>query len=143
MFKTTGGQRSAKVAPKSPLSIWLKAARFPRSGTIRRAMSGKKVWSTVDQRLKRRMYPYEQVQVAWIKQALVQQAQFGEFPAHAKKLENDLVTTPAAPQAAVPESAAGLHVQPHLWRLCHDARLIPSRTPMKARFRSAGSSIGR
>src|SRR4029079_18902518 len=55
--------------------------------------AGKKVWNTVDQRLKAADVSNEQVQIAWIKQALVQQAQFGEFPAHAKKLENDLVTS--------------------------------------------------
>ena len=55
--------------------------------------SGKKVWGTVDQRLKAAEVSNEQVQVAWVKQALVAQAQFGEFPAHAKKLENDLVTS--------------------------------------------------
>ena len=33
----------------------------------------------------------EQVQVVWIKQALIAQGRFGEFPAHAKKFEADLV----------------------------------------------------
>ena len=54
---------------------------------------GMKVWSTVDQRLKSSNVSSEQVQVVWIKQALIAQAQFGAFPAHAKKLENDLTTT--------------------------------------------------
>src|SRR5439155_15822262 len=45
------------------------------------------------QRLKAADVSPEQVQVAWIKQALIAQARFGEFPAHAKKLESDLVTT--------------------------------------------------
>ena len=54
---------------------------------------GKRVWGTVDQRLKAADVSNEQVQVAWIKQALIAQARFGEFPAHAKKLESDLVTT--------------------------------------------------
>jgi hypothetical protein len=54
---------------------------------------GKVVWNEVDQRLKAADVSNEQVQVAWIKQALAQQGQFGEFPEHAKKLENDLVTS--------------------------------------------------
>jgi hypothetical protein len=55
--------------------------------------TGKRVWGTVDQRLKAADVTNEQVQVVWIKQALIGQAQYGEFPAHAEKLESDLVTT--------------------------------------------------
>ena len=55
--------------------------------------SGRQVWGTVDQRLKAAGVANEQVQVVWIKQALIAEAQYGEFPAHAKKLESDLVTT--------------------------------------------------
>jgi hypothetical protein len=47
----------------------------------------------VDQRLKAAGVANAQVQVVWIKQALIAEAQFGEFPAHARKLESDLVTT--------------------------------------------------
>jgi hypothetical protein len=54
---------------------------------------GKGVWSTVDQRLKAADVSNAQVQVVWIKQALIAQGRFGEFPDHAKKLESDLVTT--------------------------------------------------
>jgi hypothetical protein len=52
--------------------------------------TGKRVWGTVDQRLKAADVSPEQVQVVWIKQALIQQGRFGEFPAHAKKLQSDL-----------------------------------------------------
>jgi hypothetical protein len=54
---------------------------------------GKQVWGIADQRLKAADVSHEQVQVAWVKQALAGQAQYGEFPAHAHKLENDLVTS--------------------------------------------------
>jgi len=54
---------------------------------------GQRVWGTVDQRLKAAGVANEQVQIVWIKQALIAQGQYGEFPAHAKKLESDLVTT--------------------------------------------------
>jgi Cu/Ag efflux protein CusF len=53
----------------------------------------KQTWDTADQRLKAADVAYEQVQVAWIKQAIAQPAQFGDFPKHAKKLEDDLVTS--------------------------------------------------
>jgi len=52
--------------------------------------TGKRVWGTVDQRLKAADVSPEQVQVVWIKQALIQQGRFGEFPEHAKKLQSDL-----------------------------------------------------
>jgi hypothetical protein len=55
--------------------------------------TGKRVWGTVDQRLKAADVANNQVQVVWIKQALIGQSIYGEFPAHAKKLESDLVTT--------------------------------------------------
>jgi len=54
---------------------------------------GKRVWSVVDQRLKQADVSYEQVQVAWVKQAIAGQGRLGEFPAHAKRLESDLVTS--------------------------------------------------
>ncbi len=54
---------------------------------------GKQVWGTVTQRLKAADVSDQQVQVVWIKQAIMGQARFGEFPAHAKKLESDLVIT--------------------------------------------------
>jgi hypothetical protein len=54
---------------------------------------GKQVWETVTQRLRAANVSDQQVQVVWIKQAIMGQARFGEFPAHAKKLESDLVTT--------------------------------------------------
>jgi hypothetical protein len=54
---------------------------------------GKQVWETVTQRLNAAKVSDQQVQVVWIKQAIMGQARFGEFPAHAKKLESDLVTT--------------------------------------------------
>jgi hypothetical protein len=50
-----------------------------------------RVWGTVEKRLKAAEVANEQVQVAWIKQALIAQGRFGEFPAHAKKLESELV----------------------------------------------------
>jgi len=49
-------------------------------------------WIVLDQRLKEAGVTGRQVQVAWIKQALAGPARIGEFPAHARKLQADLVT---------------------------------------------------
>jgi hypothetical protein len=55
-------------------------------------------WVQADARLERAGVTREQVQVLWIKQALVQQGQYGEFPAHAdvmKKHLQNLIATAA------------------------------------------------
>jgi hypothetical protein len=56
-----------------------------------RSQAGERVWATADARLKAAGVTPQQVQVLWIKQALIQQGRFREFPAHAHKLEADLV----------------------------------------------------
>ncbi|HEX3657756.1 MAG TPA: hypothetical protein VHV55_18345 [Pirellulales bacterium] len=48
-------------------------------------------WGVADERLRQAGTTPAQVQVAWIKQAIGQPARFGDFPAHAHQLENDLV----------------------------------------------------
>jgi hypothetical protein len=50
----------------------------------------KQVWDMVEERLRSVGATDQQVQVVWIKQALIQQGQFGEFPAHAKHLQASL-----------------------------------------------------
>ena len=47
-------------------------------------------WQVLDQRLRSSSATAEQVQAAWLKQALIQPSRLGEFPAHAKKLEEDI-----------------------------------------------------
>jgi hypothetical protein len=49
-----------------------------------------KAWGELDRRLGAAGITARQVQVAWIKQALVQQGQHGAFPAHAKKLQEEM-----------------------------------------------------
>jgi hypothetical protein len=51
---------------------------------------GARPWGEVDRRLQASGVTAAQVQVAWIKQALIQQGQHGEFPAHARKLQEEL-----------------------------------------------------
>jgi hypothetical protein len=52
---------------------------------------GKQTWETAESRIKSAGVTNSQVQIVWIKQALIQQGRFGEFPKHAQKLESDLV----------------------------------------------------
>jgi hypothetical protein len=52
---------------------------------------GQQTWNTAHARLKAADVTPQQVQVVWLKQALIMPARFGEFPAHAKKLEEELV----------------------------------------------------
>lgn len=49
-------------------------------------------WEVLDQRLKQADVTAEQVQVAWVKQALAGPARLGEFPEHAEVLKKDMVT---------------------------------------------------
>lgn len=51
---------------------------------------GKGVWGTVESRMKSAGVTDQQVQVVWLKQAIIAQGRLGEFPAHAKKLESDV-----------------------------------------------------
>ena len=52
--------------------------------------SGKTVWQIADDRIAAAGGAPRQVEVVWIKQALVRQGEHGEFPAHARKLAADL-----------------------------------------------------
>jgi len=49
------------------------------------------VWEQADRRMKAAGVTPRQVQVVWLKQAVIAPARLGEFPAHAKALEKDLV----------------------------------------------------
>src|SRR3954453_2128406 len=50
------------------------------------------VWEEADKRLKTAGVAPRQVQVVWVKQALIQQGRHGEFPEHAKVLQRELVS---------------------------------------------------
>jgi hypothetical protein len=47
-------------------------------------------WAELERRLGMAGVSAPQVQVCWIKQALIQQGRFGEFPAHARKLQEEM-----------------------------------------------------
>jgi len=47
-------------------------------------------WSEAERRLGAAGVTPQQVQIVWIKQALIRQGQFGAFPAHAKKLQEEM-----------------------------------------------------
>jgi len=52
--------------------------------------SGKSVWDVVDDQLSQAGVTSRQVQVVWLKQALIQPSRLGEFPKHAEKLRDDI-----------------------------------------------------
>lgn len=49
------------------------------------------VWGVLETRLKEAGVAPAQVQVIWLKQALIQPSRFGQFPDHARKLEEDVI----------------------------------------------------
>lgn len=49
------------------------------------------VWGVLDARLKDAGVAPAQVQVIWLKQALVQPSRFGQFPDHARRLQEDVI----------------------------------------------------
>lgn len=49
-----------------------------------------KPWAEAERRMQAAGVTPKQVQFVWIKQALIQQGQFGAFPAHAKKLQDEM-----------------------------------------------------
>ena len=71
-----GGQAAIQWAdPKAD-------ARRPGGGTP---------WDVAEQRMKSAGVTPEQVQVVWIKQALIQQGQYGEYPKHTDRFAEELV----------------------------------------------------
>src|SRR5207248_2834791 len=93
---STFQQMADKDPQKSPHLVLVDGAQggqaaeqwlHPEEATSR---SGGSVWGVVDSRLKAAGVTAQQVQVLWIKQALIQQGRFGEFPTHARRLQADL-----------------------------------------------------
>jgi hypothetical protein len=81
--------RFMQIAPKGPTFAIVDGAQGGQAA-IQWDTPEAKAWAGLDQRLQAAGVSPKQVQVAWIKQALVQQGQFGAFPAHAKKLEEEM-----------------------------------------------------
>ena len=59
-------------------------------------------WGEAENRLKAAGVSAKQVQFVWIKQALIQQGQFGAFPAHAKRFQEELRKTIQIARAKYP-----------------------------------------
>jgi hypothetical protein len=53
---------------------------------------GATIWELADKRLQAAGVTPKQVQVVWLKQAMIRPAQYGEFPAHARKLADGEIT---------------------------------------------------
>ena len=71
-----GGQAAIQWADPQP------DQRRPGGGTP---------WDVAEQRLKSAGVTPEQVQVVWIKQALIQQGQYGEYPKHTDRFAQELI----------------------------------------------------
>lgn len=90
LFKTTAD----RDPQKSPRLVIVDAAQGGQAAiqwSDPDSDNGKRVWGTADSRIKAAGVTPQQVQVVWLKQALIQQGQYGEFPEHARKLEAELV----------------------------------------------------
>ncbi len=80
-------------AEKSPLLTIVDAAQGGKDAaawTANTAGGTNAVWEEAGRRLKAAGVTPQQVQVLWIKQALINPAKIGEFPAHAKALQEHL-----------------------------------------------------
>jgi hypothetical protein len=77
-------------AAKSPRVVIVDGAQGGQTA-MRWADKNAALWKTVDQRLKAAGLSDRQIQVAWMKQAEAGPAQYGEFPKHAKQLQENLV----------------------------------------------------
>jgi hypothetical protein len=78
-------------AAKSPAVTIVDGAQGGKAALQWNGPSGANVWAEVDRRLKAAGVTAEQVQVVFIKQALITPAQYGEFPGHARELEKQLI----------------------------------------------------
>jgi Cu/Ag efflux protein CusF len=92
VFKTLA-DKDAQKSDKVVIVDLAQGGQTPERWNDPASDAGQKVWATVDQRIKVADLTNEQVQVAWIKQAIAGQGRLGEFPAHAKRLESDLITS--------------------------------------------------
>lgn len=75
---------------KSQSVVIVDGAQGGQTG-LRWANPKSQLWSEVDNRLSREGISPQQVQVAWMKQAEAGPAQHGDFPKHAKQLQDSLV----------------------------------------------------
>ena len=78
-------------AAKSAKVVLIDGAQGGQTGR-RWADTKAPLWQKVDERLKASGLSAKQVQVAWMKQAEAGPAQYGDFPKHAKQLQENLVT---------------------------------------------------
>lgn len=79
---------------KSPQVIIVDAAQGGKDAAAWAKSSPEEnpVWQEADRRLNAAGVSPDQVQVVWIKQALMGPSRLGEYPAHSKVLQDDLVT---------------------------------------------------
>lgn len=76
---------------KSPQLVIVDCAQGGQAATQWNGMAGERVWAEAERRLKAAGVTPNQVQIVLIKQALIGQGRYGEFPAHAKEFKTQLV----------------------------------------------------
>ena len=84
--------RLANADPaKSPQVVIVDGAQGGMTASIWANPGAQNPWEVLDQRLRQAGVTAQQVQVAWVKQALAGPAGLGEFPRHAETLKKDMV----------------------------------------------------
>ncbi len=86
---------------KSPSVVIVDTAQGGQTG-MRWADTSSALWRETDNRVQRAGLSPQQVQVAWMKQAEAGPAQYGDFPKHAKQLQENLVKSLANLKAKFP-----------------------------------------
>ncbi len=81
-----------KDSEKSPYLVIVDGAQSARDGRSW-CKPDTDTWNNVEQKLQRAKVTPQQIQVVWIKHAEMGVAKIGEFPAHAKTLQNSIETT--------------------------------------------------
>jgi hypothetical protein len=76
---------------KSPRLIIVDGAQGGMDAARWNARDGTPVWGVVAKRLEAAGVTAKQVQVAWIKHARIQPAQYGDFPGHAEELKGHII----------------------------------------------------
>ncbi len=85
-FKALADQDSAK----SPKVTVLDAAQGGQDALKWNSTASGSPWDKAEERMKAAGVTDQQVQVIWLKQALMRQSRFGEFPKHSDELKNDI-----------------------------------------------------
>ncbi len=93
--------RFVQIAPKSDRIVLVDGAQGGQDAS-RWSSADAPTWAAADKRLEAAGVTPKQVQVVWIKQALAGPGRIGEYPAHAKRLQEDLAKIVRVARARYP-----------------------------------------